>query len=235
MPPSAAPPTPTLTPTSGNTPDPTPLIADIALSLDKASQALHHAAQRLRSHPEDLSQALTLLLATTTSTPTGKLVFAGVGKSYLIGRKLAATMMSTGTYAISLHATDALHGDLGVMQSGDCLVALSYSGATEEVVRVAESVGRRGVRVVGMGGERRSPLGRLCDAWIACGVPGEMSAAVAAPTCSSAVMMAMGDAIAVMMMERRRFGPTEFARNHPAGELGRVSRKTSKQQELEEI
>ncbi|KAJ2389578.1 hypothetical protein GGI05_003462 [Coemansia sp. RSA 2603] len=224
--PSTAPPT---LPT-----DPTAITTDIAQSLDKVAQALHHTATRIRTHPQTLFPALALLL-TTSSSSSGKLVFAGVGKSYLIGRKLAATMMSTGTYAVGLHATDALHGDLGMVRPGDCLVALSYSGASDEVLALARSARAKGVSVVGMGRDAASPLGRLCDAWIECGVEEEMSPEVAAPTCSSAVMMAVGDAVAMMMMHQRCFGQAEFAKNHPAGELGKTSRDLVKQYEPQEL
>ncbi|KAJ1818172.1 hypothetical protein LPJ60_004461, partial [Coemansia sp. RSA 2675] len=160
--------------------------------------------------------------------PGGKIVFTGVGKSYQIGKKLSATFTSVGTPSICIHATEALHGDIGLLAPGDCVVALSYSGATEEVLRMTEHVRRSSgsssserISVLGMGRSSFSPLGALCDAWIDCAVVAELSDSVNAPTCSSSLMLAIGDALAVLLMNRRQFGPADFARNHPGGHLGR--------------
>ncbi|KAJ1896633.1 hypothetical protein LPJ66_003873 [Kickxella alabastrina] len=231
--------------------------ADIANSLDLVSQVIKQCADRIRNNnPYDLQSALQIMLQ-TADTPGCKIVFTGVGKSYLIGKKLAATLTSVGTPAISLHSTEALHGDLGIIHPGDCVVALSYSGATEEVLRLASvlrgvrskeeasvSCGNTAggaylnnshlVRLVGMGKSAESPLGQICDAWIESAVEMELSPLVKAPTSSSSLMLAIGDAIAIMMMKRRHFGPVDFARNHPGGHLGVVSREIVRQQELED-
>ncbi|KAJ1811938.1 hypothetical protein LPJ56_004107, partial [Coemansia sp. RSA 2599] len=172
-------------------------------------------------------------------SPRQKIVFTGVGKSFLIGKKLAATLTSVGTPAVSLHSTEALHGDLGIIHPGDCVVALSYSGNTEEVLRLFSVL--QGMReskevepsgmiwLVGMGRSRHSPLGKLCDAWIESTVDQELSSSVNAPTNSSSLMLAIGDAIAIFLMNRRQFGPTDFARNHPGGHLGIISRQLASQ------
>ncbi|KAJ2399599.1 hypothetical protein GGI23_002559 [Coemansia sp. RSA 2559] len=202
----------------------------IADSLRAISQSLKQCADRISTPSSEahamLQEALRLIYK-TGDTADGKLVFAGVGKSYLVGKKLAATMTSVGTLAVSMHATEAVHGDLGLIRANDCVVLLSYSGCTDEVVRLAAVL--RAMRpthpgvLIGMSGAAQadSPLGKLCDAWIDCKVDAELSSAVCAPTTSSSLMLAMGDAIAMLLMARRNFGPADFVRNHPGGQLGR--------------
>ncbi|KAJ2796378.1 hypothetical protein H4R21_004741 [Coemansia helicoidea] len=210
-------------------------IAAVADSLDLAGMAIAKHAARLRQDPHMLRPALEILLATAGAAGS-KVVVTGVGKSFLIGKKLAATLTSVGTPAVSLHATEALHGDMGIVGPGDCVLALSYSGGTDEVVRLASIL--RGARerqaggpwLVGMGRSPHTPLGELCDAWIDCAVDTELSRAVCAPTVSSSLMLAIGDALSIMLMNHRRFGPADFARNHPGGHLGAVTRHLSVQQ-----
>ncbi|KAJ2062971.1 hypothetical protein GGI17_002014 [Coemansia sp. S146] len=194
---------------------------DVASSLELTSLAMKQCADRLRSNSTTFKSALRLLTR-TADRPGSKIVFTGVGKSYQIGKKLAATFTSVGTLSICIHATEALHGDMGVLVPGDCVIALSYSGATEEVLRMTEHTRMdKRVCVVGMGRSSDSPLGALCDAWIDSAVASELSDSVNAPTCSSSLMLAIGDALAVLLMNRRQFGPADFARNHPGGQLGR--------------
>ncbi|KAJ2823564.1 hypothetical protein IWW50_003724 [Coemansia erecta] len=198
----------------------------VANSLDTVSKAIQQHAATLRQAPQDLQSALRILFA-TTDTPSSKIVVTGVGKSFLIGKKLAATLTSVGTRAVSLHATEALHGDLGIIQPGDCVLALSYSGETDEIIRLVSVLHKmRGlagqIMVVGMGGAPGSRLGAMCDAWIACPVEVELSADVRAPTVSSSLMLAVGDAIAIVLMNRRKFGPRDFAQFHPGGVLGQL-------------
>ncbi|KAJ2594271.1 hypothetical protein H4R99_005873 [Coemansia sp. RSA 1722] len=207
---------------------------NIADSLDKVSQVIKQCANRIRSDSAELQSALQII-AQTADSQTQKIIFTGVGKSFLIGKKLAATLTSVGTPAVSLHSTEAMHGDLGIIHPGDCVIALSYSGNTEEVIRLFTVL--RGMRssenralentvwLVGMGRTGQSPLGNLCDAWIESAVDQELSLSVNAPTSSSSLMLAIGDAIAILLMNRRQFGPTDFARNHPGGHLGIVSRQ----------
>ncbi|KAJ1729805.1 hypothetical protein LPJ61_003347 [Coemansia biformis] len=210
-------------------------IEAVADALDMVSLAVRQHADLLRRDPRALQPALEILLA-TVDTLRSKVVVTGIGKSFLIGKKLAATLTSVGTHAISLHATEALHGDMGIIGPGDCVLALSYSGETEEVVRlvsILRAMQRRqmsSVRLIGMGRSRHTPLGELCDAWIGCPVGAELSRDVCAPTVSSSLMLAIGDAIAIMLMNHRRFDSTDFARNHPGGHLGRASRRISQPQ-----
>lgn len=186
-------------------------------SIQKTSQALHDCSQLFRQDPQALLPALDTLLNIPT---TNKIILTGVGKSYLISKKIAATLTSTGTPAVALHSTDAQHGDMGLIRPSDCVWALSYSGRSEEVIRLVQTLKQQDVKVVGMGKAKESPLGQLCNSWIECPVGEELDREVQAPTVSSSAMLAVGDAIAMLLMNRRAFGACEFARSHPGGALG---------------
>ncbi|KAJ2794788.1 hypothetical protein H4R20_006111, partial [Coemansia guatemalensis] len=196
----------------------------IASSLDLVGLAIKQHADRLRQDTQELQRALDIIF-TVADAPRSKFVITGVGKSFLVGKKLAATMTSVGTRAVALHATEALHGDVGIIDSGDCVIALSYSGVTEEMVKLAKVLrdpqNRHDVWLIGMGRSVNSPLGELCDAWIDCSVETELSSVVCAPTISSSLMLALGDSIATLLMNRSKFGPSDFVRNHPSGNLGK--------------
>lgn len=151
----------------------------------------------------------------------GRVIVTGVGKSGLIGRKIAATLTSTGTPAIFLHPVDSAHGDLGIVGSEDVAILLSKSGESDELLLLLEHLQGLGVRTVAITGERDSALARLCtislDAWVreeAC--PHDL-----APTTSTTAALALGDALAVALLEHKGFGREDFARLHPGGTLGR--------------
>jgi arabinose-5-phosphate isomerase len=151
----------------------------------------------------------------------GRAVVTGIGKSGAIGRKLAATLASTGTPALFLHAAEGLHGDLGMVAPGDVLIALSYSGRTDELTGILPVVKAMGVPVIALTGSEQSFLGSRADVILDVAVEREACPLNLAPTTSTAAMLAMGDALAVCVMERRRFTPDDFARFHPGGSLGR--------------
>lgn len=151
----------------------------------------------------------------------GKIVISGVGKSGLIGRKIAATLCSTGTPAIFLHSADAVHGDLGMFQPGDPAVLISKSGTTSEVVRLIPIIRGFGSPIIAIVGNRESPLARAADAVLDIVVRTEADPLGLAPTTSTLLTLALGDALAAALMVRRDFKPTDFARFHPAGQLGR--------------
>jgi arabinose-5-phosphate isomerase len=160
--------------------------------------------------------ALSLLLATK-----GRVVVTGLGKSGLIGSKLAATFSSTGTPALFVHAADALHGDAGMVVAGDVVVALSKSGETVEVVAFAEMVRARGIPLIAMTGcGGGSSLCRLADATVDTGVVREGDPWDIVPSTSTTVSLVVGDALAVALMVARQFGPAEFSSHHPGGVLG---------------
>lgn len=174
-----------------------------------------------KNGPEAQAIQKAVLQIETTLQNKGKVIVTGLGKSGKVGQKIAATLASTGTAAIFLHPTEGLHGDLGVASSGDCLWALSYGGSTEEVLRLLPSLKAREVTVIGMGGNLGSPLARQCDVWIDSSVTQEACPHNLAPTTSTTLALALGDAIAITLMQRRDFDVEKFAHNHPGGSLGR--------------
>jgi len=151
----------------------------------------------------------------------GKVVLTGIGKAGIIARKISATLASTGTGSIFLHPVEALHGDLGRLDRGDVVVALSHSGSTEEIVRLMDHIKARGAALIGIVGQVDSPLGRYADVAVSYGDVEEACPLGLAPTVSTSCMLALGDAIAMAVMRMRGFGPEDFAAFHPAGALGR--------------
>jgi arabinose-5-phosphate isomerase len=151
----------------------------------------------------------------------GRVVLTGMGKSGLIARKIVATLNSTGTAAIFMHPTDALHGDLGMVRKGDIVIIISKSGNTEELLELMYMFKRMNVAVIGMLGERNSTMGRECDIVLDVNVKEEACPHDLAPTASTTASLVMGDALAVALLEKRGFTPEDFAHLHPAGSLGK--------------
>ncbi len=152
---------------------------------------------------------------------TGRVIVAGVGKSGLIARKIAATLTSTGTPASFLHPTEGLHGDLGMVGPDDVAILLSKSGESEEVVTLLAHLKRFGVRTIALTGAPKSTLARECDAVLDAWVREEACPHDLAPTTSTTVALALGDALAVVILDRKGFRREDFARFHPGGSLGR--------------
>ena len=151
----------------------------------------------------------------------GRVIVSGVGKSGHIARKMAATFASTGTPAFFVHATEASHGDLGMVMADDLMIALSYSGESEELTNVVPHVKRQGAKLIVMSGQPESTLSRHADVHLDARVAKEACPLNLAPTASTTAMLALGDALAVACLEARGFGPDDFARSHPGGALGR--------------
>jgi arabinose-5-phosphate isomerase len=151
----------------------------------------------------------------------GRVIVAGVGKSGLIGRKIAATMTSTGTPAMFLHPVESVHGDLGIVGPSDVAILLSKSGETVELFPLLDELKRLGVRIVAITGNAASTLGRAADAVLDGGVSEEACPHDLAPTTSTTVALALGDALAVALLEHKGFRREDFARLHPGGSLGR--------------
>jgi arabinose-5-phosphate isomerase len=151
----------------------------------------------------------------------GKVVTTGVGKAGLIGQKISATLASTGTLSIFLHPVEALHGDLGRLQREDVVMALSHSGASEEIVRLLDHIKRRGATLIGVTGREDSLLARHADITLCYGPVEEACPFGAAPSVSTTCMLALGDALALTVMEMRDFQPADYAAFHPGGALGR--------------
>jgi arabinose-5-phosphate isomerase len=152
----------------------------------------------------------------------GKVVVTGVGKSGNIGQKIVATLNSTGATAVLMDSTNALHGDLGILDDGDAVLALSYSGETRELLDLLPFIKRFQVRVIALTGKPESTLARLSDIALDTSVEREACPLNLAPTSSSTAMLAMGDALAMVLLQARGFTESDFARYHPGGSLGRA-------------
>lgn len=152
---------------------------------------------------------------------SGRVVFTGMGKSGLIARKIVATLNSTGTAAIYMHPTDALHGDLGMVRKGDIAIVISKSGATEEISNLISMFKQINVKIIGILGDTRSTLAKNCDIVLDASVKEEACPHDLAPTSSTTVALVIGDALAVTILELRGFTAEDFAMLHPAGSLGK--------------
>jgi arabinose-5-phosphate isomerase len=183
-------------------------------------EVLKAEAEALLKAASSISNSFSLAAQTILGIQ-GKVVLSGLGKSGHIARKLAATMASTGTPAFYLHPGEAMHGDLGVLQKGDLLLAIAYSGETAELLEVAKYARRRGVFVVSITGKLNSPLAELSDAVLDGSIDKEADGLGLAPTNSSTVALGLGDALAIAVMRQRKFTDHDFAAYHPGGKLGK--------------
>jgi arabinose-5-phosphate isomerase len=151
----------------------------------------------------------------------GRVILTGMGKSGIICRKIAATLSSTGTSAFFLHPAEAVHGDLGVIRSDDVVIAISYSGETEELTRVLETIKRLGARLIAMTGGIGSTLAQTADVVLDCHVSEEACPMNLVPTASTTAALALGDALAMTVLVEKGFQPEDFASLHPGGKLGK--------------
>lgn len=151
----------------------------------------------------------------------GRVLLTGMGKSGIISRKIAATLSSTGTPAFFLHPADAIHGDLGALQADDVIVALSYGGETGEILRLLETIRRVGARMIAFTGFPGSTLGQAADVTLECRVDEEACPLNLAPTASTTAALALGDALAMVLLVRKGFRQEDFANLHPGGKLGK--------------
>lgn len=170
----------------------------------------------LRQLDERFDRAVALL-----GEVDGRIVCTGMGKSGLVMKKIAATLSSTGTPALFLHPAEAVHGDLGMIVEGDAVLAASYSGTTEELVQLVGIVKRLGVPIVMMTGRAESPLARHADVHLSVAIDREACPLNLAPTASTTATLALGDALAMALLEARGFTREDFARLHPGGNLGK--------------
>jgi arabinose-5-phosphate isomerase len=195
-------------------------LAEAGNILQSGRNALEQEAQALLETALKLGNEFTAAVETMLSA-TGKVVITGLGKSGHVSRKIAATLASTGTPSFYLHPAEALHGDLGMMQRQDVLMAIAFGGETEEVNAVVRHAKRVGVPIVAITGNMKSSLAQLADIVLDGSVKREVCPHNLAPTTSTTVALALGDAVAVAIMEARGFGAADFARLHPSGALGR--------------
>ncbi|HEY5915539.1 MAG TPA: KpsF/GutQ family sugar-phosphate isomerase [Verrucomicrobiae bacterium] len=152
----------------------------------------------------------------------GKVVLVGIGKSGNIGHKISATLTSTGSTSVVLNSVDALHGDLGIVNDGDVILALSYSGESEELLKLLPALKRFPVKIVAVTGAPKSSLARHCDVVLNVRVPKEACPFNLAPTASTTAMLVLGDALAMAILQARGFKQRDFARLHPSGAIGRA-------------
>lgn len=190
------------------------------MNLDAARRVLELEAEAIRRQIEGLGESFARAVEAVEGTK-GRICVTGIGKSGLIGQKIAATLASTGTPAYFLHAGEASHGDLGMLMPGDVVLALSYSGETPEVVRLLEFANKRSIRTIAFVGVPGSSVARAAEVCISVAIPREACPLNLAPTASTAAMLAMGDALALSISVRQGFREEDFAALHPAGSLGR--------------
>ena len=191
--------------------------------LEKAKRVLEieiFELQRLRDRLNDaFTRAVTMIKEAVEAR--GKVVVLGVGKSGHVGAKIAATLTSTGSPAVVLDSSNALHGDLGMVADGDVVLALSASGETEELLRILPALTRFQVRIIALCGDPKSTLAQSCDVLLDVNIEQEACPLNLAPTSSTTVMLALGDALAMVLLEARGFQKEDFARFHPGGMIGR--------------
>ena len=186
----------------------------------EARRVIEIEAAALRSLLDDLDEGFDAAVAAMKGT-AGRVVVTGIGKSGIVGQKIAATLASTGTPAYFLHPTEAIHGDLGMILKGDVVLALSYSGETEEIVALAPHVKRRGATLAALTGNPSSSLGRSADIVVTSRIREEACPLNLAPTASTTAQMAMGDALAMALSVEKGFQPEDFAALHPGGKIGK--------------
>jgi len=199
---------------------PAPIAAAHARVLELARRVLDIEAEAVRQLSVRLNgsfvEAVDLILSSH-----GRVIVSGVGKSGHIGRKFAATLASTGTPAYFVHAAEAAHGDLGMITANDVLIAISYSGTGEELLKIVPLVKRQGARLIALTGNPDSPLAQEADVHLDGAIKEEACPLNLAPTASTTAALALSDALAVALLDARGFGPDDFARSHPGGALGR--------------
>ncbi|MEP6768696.1 MAG: KpsF/GutQ family sugar-phosphate isomerase [Acidobacteriota bacterium] len=188
--------------------------------LEAARRVLQIEADSVREQIGNLGPAF-VRAAEEISASAGRLCVTGLGKSGLIGQKIAATLASTGTPAYFLHAAEASHGDLGMLVAGDLVLAISYSGETPEIVRLLEFARTRKLRTIAMTGTSESSVARAADIALAITVSREACPLNLAPTASTTAMLAVGDALAMALSEMRGFREEDFAALHPGGDIGK--------------
>lgn len=189
-------------------------------ALDIAREVLHIEAAAVKALAQRVDETFLRALDIILSCE-GRVVVSGMGKSGHIARKIASTMSSTGTPAYFVHPAEASHGDLGMITSEDVFIALSYSGENQELLAIVPAIKRQGARLISLTGNPRSSLALVSDAHLDTAVDKEACPMGLAPTASTTATLALGDALAVALLDAKGFGEEDFARSHPGGNLGR--------------
>lgn len=187
--------------------------------LEKAKEVLKIESDSLLELCNHLDEKFETLVQTICESP-GRVVISGIGKSGLIGKKIVATLISTGTNAMFLHPVEALHGDLGMVDKTDIFIAISNSGETTELTQLVPVIKQMGLKIAGFTGNPESTLAKLCDIVIFTGVKKEACPFNMAPTASTTAQLAVGDALAVVLINKKKFKESDFIKSHPGGKLG---------------
>ena len=187
---------------------------DIQQELSLEAKAILRVAEQLDA--AELEKAFELL-----EYCRGKVVLTGIGKAGIIARKISATLASTGTTSIFLHAAEGIHGDLGMLQPSDVVMAVSHSGNTQELLSIIPFIKFIGVPLIALTGNLRSPLAQAADAVLDCSIPTEYEALGLIPTASTTVALALGDALAILLLKEKNFSLADFAQLHPGGNIGK--------------
>ena len=207
------------TPAKTATETPSPAIRAIENTLELEGASILRALERMKRDKAPWTKALSIL--NETLNRKGKIIVTGIGKSGKIAQKISATLSSTGSHAAYLHPTEALHGDLGFVREEDCVLALSYTGNTEELLKIMPSLHARKTPVICICGKKESQLAKESAVFLDGSVEQEACPNNLAPTTSTTLALAIGDALAVGLMTLRGFDSSAFALNHPGGSLGR--------------
>ena len=189
------------------------------MSIEEAREVLAIEEQGLAAVRERIGEEFNQAVDAILSCPS-RLVITGIGKSGIIGQKISATLNSTGTPSFFLHPVEAMHGDLGMVAASDVVIAISYSGETTELNALLVSLKKRGTTIIAMTGGRGSTLARSSDIVLDINIPQEACPLGLAPTASTTATLAMGDALAVVLLKRKQFQAADFRENHPGGSLG---------------
>lgn len=197
---------------------------DSEAMLRRAKEVINTEIDGMRITRDHLDKGFvdTVNLIVKTLEKGGKVIVSGVGKNLHIAEKMSATFASTGTISVVMNPIQAMHGDLGIISENDVLLALSFSGESDEVIKLIPAVRRLGIRVVGVVGNRESALAKLSDVVLCVEIGKEACPFGMAPTTSTTATMAMGDALAMVLIDVRNFRKENFARLHPAGAIGRA-------------
>ncbi len=197
------------------------------MTISEAKKVIQTEADGLLSLLDQIDEQFNIAVDLIMACPS-RVIITGIGKSGIIGQKIAATLNSTGTSSFFLHPVEAMHGDLGIVASSDVILAISYSGETSELNILLPTLKSRGNRLIALTGNRNSSLAQAADANLQAKIPKEACPLGLAPTASTTAALAMGDALAVVLLNRKQFKESDFRRNHPGGSLGeRLKAKVS--------
>jgi len=188
-------------------------------SLSLAKEVLQIEAEGIQALIEQLDANFDKAVSLIMNCPS-RLIITGIGKSGIIGQKISATLNSTGTASFFLHPVEAMHGDLGIVDHNDVVLALSYSGETTELNMLLPVLKKRGVKTIALTGNKNSTLASFADVVLSAKVPREACPLGLAPTASTTAALALGDALAVALIEKKKFAASDFRKNHPGGSLG---------------